>query len=73
MWSYCSTNQGTHSRKVIGYEKLAEGPRYEDRGSSLAVIGQAHFRYWVVWVCESCARTWWVEDHPRTETAAAVS
>ena len=64
---------GLHQRKAIGYEKLAEGPRYESLPSgSFRISGQAHFRYWVVWVCDACGKTWWIEDHPAIDAEAAV-
>lgn len=72
MYGYCAVSSDhLHKRHAIGYEKLAEGPTYENRGTSLAVTRAAYFRYWVIWVCDACARTWWVEDHPDVEAASS--
>jgi hypothetical protein len=72
MHGWCSTGRHhLHERSAIGYEKVQEGPTFESRGTNIALTAPARYRYFVVWVCQSCARTWWVEDFPNIAEATA--
>ena len=71
MYGYCThAPDHLHKRHAIGYEKLYIPPQMEGRGTNIVITGAAYNRYWVVWVCDACAKTWWVEDHPQVEATA---
>ena len=72
IYGWCSaTGNHLHKRHAISYEKSYVPPKMESRGTNVVISGQAYHRYFVVWVCDACTKTWWVEDHPQiVETAS---
>lgn len=72
MYGWCSSAlDHLHKRHAIGYEKMVEGPKWEPRGEHIAITEGAYYRYFVVWVCDACAKTWWVEDKPNVVESVA--